>query len=261
MVRPPVLDPVHPNAGLEARYRRKLAKLTADMHASVTYWTAAAYKANTPALALDASPAATLRELMRRLTRRWTRNFDRLAQEMAEHFATEVQDRTDGAMQAAMKRAGWTVKFRPTRAQNDVYQAVVGENVGLIKSIPQKHLAAVEGAVMRSVAQGRDLSDLSKELEGAYGVTKRRAAFIARDQNNKATAVFTRVRQDELGITEAIWMHSHGGKEPRPSHLANDGNRYNVKEGWFDPDEGKHIRPGELINCRCVSRSVIPGFG
>jgi uncharacterized protein with gpF-like domain len=265
MARPrvtkPTIDPVHPNAGLAAAYQRKLDRLVADMHASVEYWTLAKYKANTPeVLAQDASPAATLRTLMRRLARRWQRNFDKLAQEMAEHFAKDVQDRTDGALKAAMHKAGWTVQFKPTRAQNDVFQAVVAENVGLIKTIPQQHLAAVEGDVMRSVAAGRDLAQLSDALQARYGVTKRRAAFIARDQNNKATAVFTRVRQQELGITKAIWVHSHGGKEPRPSHLANDGQEYDVTTGWWDPDEKKHIRPGELINCRCVSKSVIPGF-
>ncbi|WP_257785984.1 hypothetical protein [Burkholderia ubonensis] len=41
-------------------------------------------------------------------------------------------------------------------------------------------------------------------------MTKRRAAFIAHNQNSKATATITRVRQEGLGITEAIWLHSHG---------------------------------------------------
>jgi uncharacterized protein with gpF-like domain len=71
-----------------------------------------------------------------------------------------------------------------------------------------------------------------------------------------------RARQEELGITEAVWLHSHAGKKPRPTHLANHGKRYNVAEGWFDPDPKvrKHIWPGELINCRCVSKSVVKGF-
>ena len=72
----------------------------------------------------------------------------------------------------------------------------------------------------------------------------------------------TRARQVEVGITEAIWMHSHAGKEPRPTHVANDGKRYKVAEGWFDPDPRvrRHIVPGELINCRCTTRSIVP-FG
>lgn len=141
----------------------------------------------------------------------------------------------------------------------DALEATVAENVSLIKSIGSQYLTAIEGHVMRSVTTGRDLAPLARRLELQYGVTRRRAALIARDQNNKATAVITRERQNELGI-KAIWLHSAGGKEPRPTHVANSGKVYDPKEGWFDPDVGEHIWPGTLINCRCVSKSVIPGL-
>lgn len=115
---------------------------------------------------------------------------------------------------------------------------------------------------MRGVQTGRDLAQITTDLQEQHGVTRRRAAFIARDQSNKATASLTRARQIEAGLTEAIWVHSGGGKEPRPSHLkaGRDKARYDIREGWYDPHEGKHILPGELINCRCVSRAVVKGF-
>jgi SPP1 gp7 family putative phage head morphogenesis protein len=112
---------------------------------------------------------------------------------------------------------------------------------------------------MRSVQSGRDLQQLARDLQREFGVTKRRAALIARDQNNKATAVFTRTRQLELGMTRAVWMHSHGGKEPRKTHLKMDGRGYDTRRGMWDPAESKYIFPGELINCRCVSKTIVPG--
>ena len=93
----------------------------------------------------------------------------------------------------------------------DALEATVAENVALIKSIGSQYLTAIEGHVMRSITVGRDLAPLARRLEFQYGVTRRRAALIARDQNNKATAVITRERQNELGI-KAIWLHSAGGK-------------------------------------------------
>ena len=98
-----------------------------------------------------------------------------------------------------------------------------------------------------------------KDLTQGLGVTKRRAAFIALDQNNKATATFHRVRQIELGL-KATWLHSAGGKVPRPSHKANTGKEYDPAKGWFDPDEKVWCWPGILPRCRCVSRSVVPGL-
>lgn len=67
-----------------------------------------------------------------------------------------------------------------------------------------------------------------------------------------------RVRQEGLGITEAIWMHSHGGKHPRPSHVAADGKRYTISEGMYL--DGVWAWQRREPKCRCVSRSVIPGL-
>lgn len=253
-----LLAPVHANRGIEADYRRRLDKAIAEMSASVTYWTKAAYRANEPEMASDESPAMALRKAMRKLARRWQRHFDTLAPELAEYFARAASQRSDKALQATLRKRGFTVRFKATAAQNDAYQAVIGENIALIKSIPGEYMLGVEGAVMRSVQAGRDLGPLAKALEERHGVTRRRAALIARDQNNKATATMVRVRQRELGITRAVWIHSAGGKEPRPEHVAFSGKTYDTEKGAFL--EGKWTWPGVEINCRCVSRSVIPGL-
>lgn len=254
-----LLRAVHPNVGIEMAYRRALLRLIDEMHDSVAYWIEAKYK-NKPHIAADATPASVLRIALNKLTRRWQKKFNDAAKELAAYFAQDVSLRTDAALKAILKRAGITVKFTMTPAQRDVFRATVQANVGLIKSIPQQYLKSVEGSVMRSVQTGRDLSQLSKDLQKQYGVTKRRAAFIARDQNNKATSALQRARQTELGITEAIWVHSHAGKEPRPSHVKMDGKKYDVSKGMWDKDEKEYVFPGQLINCRCVSKSVIPGF-
>jgi SPP1 gp7 family putative phage head morphogenesis protein len=143
-----------------------------------------------------------------------------------------------------------------------VVDATVAENVSLIRSIPEKYLGDVQTSVMQSVKAGRDLATLSKDLRKNYGVSYRRAALIARDQNNKATSALMRVRQVDLGLEKGVWLHSHAGKEPRPTHLANHGKKFDLKEGWFDPDPRvrKRILPGELINCRCVWKPVVPGL-
>lgn len=272
MCKDKVLRPVYPNAGLEAEYRRKLRALVDEMAKSVSYWVLAQYRSNEPEiaqldpadglLAQDASPTAELADTLRELSSRWQSRFDEAAKELAAYFSKAAADRSDRQLRAILRKGGFSVKFRMTRSMNDVLRATIGEQVGLIRSIPQKYLTDVQGAVMRSVQTGRDLGSLSKELQKSYGVTRRRAGFIARDQNNKSSAAFNRVRQIELGITEAEWRHSGAGKHPRPTHVkaGRDRARYKVSEGWFDPEAQKYILPGELPNCRCVSRSVIPGI-
>lgn len=256
------LQPVQPSIGLEVIFREKLQRLVEKMHKSVMFWIVAAYRAEEPVIAQDELPARRLRRSISRVAKRWQDSFDEAAPELADYFSREINDRSDAALKRILKKGGFSVKFKMTRAQRDIMQASINQQIQLIKSIPNNYLAEVEGKVMRAVQTGRDLGELSKDLERSYGVTKRRAALIARDQNNKATAAMTRARQVELGITEAIWVHSGGGKRPRPTHVkaGKDKVRYDTKKGWYDPHEKKFIFPGELINCRCVSRAVIPGF-
>jgi uncharacterized protein with gpF-like domain len=272
---------VHPSAAIECAYRRALDMLIAQMHNSVLYWLTAGYRANPPIIAQDDTPAQALRKIMAAMAKRWQRRFDELSFEMAGYFAENVHKRVDGALVAMLAKHGFAIKFRMSRTMHEALAATVGENVALIRSIPQKFFTDIEVEVMRSAAAGRDLKtltdflgpkvDLSRIRMGqrpgesgrSYLVrTWRRAGLIARDQNNKATATMIRTRQADLGITQAIWVHSGGGHEPRPDHVAwgREKKRYDVSKGMWSDVERKWIYPGELINCRCVSRSIIPGL-
>lgn len=258
--KPIRLTPVRPNLGLQIAYQRKIDAMLAAMQRDTERTVRAQWRRNTPELAEDISPAAALRAMMGRLARKWTARFADLAETVGRKFGHDAVGLTDRAFAAALRKAGFTVKFQMTAAANDVMQATIGEQVSLIKSIPAEYLTDVQGSVMRSVQMGGDLGSLTAEIEQKYGIAHRRAALIARDQNNKATASITRVRQQELGITQAIWLHSGGGKVPRPTHVANNGKPYIIADGWLDPAVGKRIWPGELISCRCVSKAIIPGL-
>jgi SPP1 gp7 family putative phage head morphogenesis protein len=253
---------IRPNAGLEATYRRSMTRLVDEMDKSVRYWVTACYRKNEPevALAMDELPAQALLKAVRSLAKRWQKRFEAAAPKLAEWFAESSQTRSDAVLRKILRDGGFSVRWKMTKAMRDAMQATIGEQVGLIKSIPSQYFTQVEGMVMRSVAAGRDLAPLSRDLQKQYGVTKRRAALIARDQNNKATATLTRVRQIEANIPQATWLHSGGGREPRPTHVANSGKVYDVAKGWFDPAIKKWIWPGTEINCRCVSRPVVKGF-
>ena len=253
-----VLRPVLPNAGIKAAYRKRLMALIDDMQASVVYWLRAKYKQNTPLIAQDSIPANELQYEMDRLGTQWLDKFDDGAQKLAEWFAQKTKNYTDGSLKAILQEAGIAVQWKMTDTMRDAYQAVIHEQVGLIRSIPRDYLMEVQGLVMRSVQVGRDASYLTDELTKRYGITQRRAELISRDQNNKATSVMNRARQLEIGITEAKWRHSHAGQHPRISHLEADGKIYNIAEGC--KIDGEYIWPGEKINCRCTAKPILPGW-
>ncbi len=256
--QPLVCAPVRPNKGVEAAYQRKLDTLIAQMNKSVLRSILATYREKPPAMAQDESSPAALRATIARLSSEWGKRFDDFAQSAARKFSKDAIGSADRAFMASLRDVGFTVRWRMTKAANEIMQATIAEQVGLIRSIPEQMLTQVQGSVMRSVTAGHDMATLAKELEHQFGVTKRRAATIARDQSSKATASITMARQLEAGITTARWLHSSGGKQPRVEHVKASGKTYEIAKGmWL---EDRWTWPGREVNCRCVSVALIPGI-
>lgn len=255
------LNPIHANIGIEVEYRRRIQALVEAMQKSILHWVGAKYRAEEDDIVMDASPSAVLQQVMKRLSAYWRKRFAEAAPELAQYFAQSASQRTTKSLQSILKKGGFAIEFKTTAEMNTVLQAIIHENVSLIKSIQSQHFTQIEGMVMRSVQKGGDYGGLSKQLQHQFGVSKRRAALISRDQNSKATAVIHKTRQKELNIKKAVWRHSHGAKTPRPEHLHKfDGEEYDVEKGmWSDVDQ-EWVWPGTPINCSCVSISIIPGL-
>lgn len=263
MVEPvKTLRPVRANQGLRFRYQRQMLALIDSMSDSIKYWLTAQYRDAPPLLAQDASPSKEMLKRFKELAKRWSKRFEEASPKIAEAYLKGAFKATDSAMRMALKDAGFAVKFQMTPAMRDAFNASLAENVGLIKSIPTEYLQQVEGVVARAYASGRDLQAMVTQIRKLYPKAANRAVLIARDQSNKANAVVSRARQLELGIQEAEWLHSSGGKTPRPEHVkaGRERRRYNIAKGCPIPNEKgvvEYIMPGELINCRCVSRPVL----
>jgi uncharacterized protein with gpF-like domain len=259
---------IHPNLGVQAWYDAQLRKQIDAMERDLRSTVLEAYGANEFQIMYvgDAkSPSLFIRKALDKWGLKWTNKLNEMSEDMAERFATRAIGATQAQMKAAFREANWTVTFQASPAALRVFQTTVARNVGLIKTIAPQYLKDVEAKVWNAVTSGSDLHTLSKDLKASYGITTRRAALIARDQNSKANADLIKARDLELGLTRAVWQHSHAGKEPRPTHKANDGRAYNIKTGWYDPDangpgKGAYIQPGQLINCRCSGRAIIPAF-
>lgn len=260
--KPKTARAVFPNAGVEAWYRTELQRLVREMSQDMLDRVRRAWR--DAGLAQDAksrpTPAILLGRALEKWGGLWTHRLDEASTKIARNFANKTTRATDAAVMDQLRNAGFTVRFKPTKAARAAFDAVVAENVGLIRSIPQRYLGDVQNAIWQSVMQGSDLATLSNTIHEKYGIAHRRAALIARDQNHKAKAAMERARRKEVGVTKAIWQHSHAGKDPRPTHVAMDGKEYDIEQGMWDSAVQKYIWPGTEINCRCTDRPVIPGF-
>jgi SPP1 gp7 family putative phage head morphogenesis protein len=233
-----------------------------SVHRSVLWFVSAEFKKHPPALARDASPFDYLRRLIRKLRDRWLTAIDETAPKLAEYFAQACAKRVDADLKKILRDGGWTVNFQMTKAMQDVRAASIAENVALIKSIPSQYFDQVEQVISRAYANGYDLKRATDELQARFKVSRKRAKFIARDQSSKLNAQLSRARYQEAGITHALWKHSMAGKEPRRTHIEMDGEPFELAKGMYDPDPKVKawVHPGELINCRCIARPLVP-FG
>lgn len=254
---------IWPNSGVERWYRDQLQCVTERMGQSMLLHIRVAWREADPThgMAHDAvNGSLFIKRAMSKYGKQWTLRLNRLSVDLSRRFANKAYRATEVQMRASFRDAGMTVKFKPTEASKAAYQATVAENVALIKSIPQKFLTDVETQVWGAVMRGSTLGELTDIIRDKYGVALKRAALIATDQNAKAKAIIENTRRRELGIVEGVWLHSSAGVEPRPTHAAMNGKRYALSDGMYDSAEQEQIWPGQLINCRCSSKPVLPGF-
>jgi hypothetical protein len=266
-----VLGAVVPHAQTQATYRAALEKAVANMAASYEYWLQGKYKralaANQkagrlpdPERAADAAPgpsesAGDMFDELARLRDHWAKYFDTLAGKLAAQAAKAWYEDNTRSWAGKLKRAGFDIELKLSPAQKLILKAKVPENVALIQSIPQQYHKDVEGIVSRNFLKGRDLATMADEIKARGGVETRRAAFIALDQSNKATAQMNAARQSELGLTWATWIHSSAGKEPREKHVKAGREQwiFDTQTGIDFGDQFGQVLPGEAIRCRCHS--------
>lgn len=101
------------------------------------------WKMNTPKMTLeaeenlanDSSPAVELSDLLKRLKFYFGSYFRDLESKVAKKFTQRAKQSATVSLKQILKEEGFTVNFRLTRQMNDILQATIAENVGLIKSI------------------------------------------------------------------------------------------------------------------------------
>lgn len=130
-------------------------------------------------------------------------------------------------------------------------QAVLAENLSLIRSLSDQLRNGISGAVFRGLANRSPAREVAREIKNATGIARKRAELIAADQLQKLTGRLDQERQEQVGSTRFKWRHSEK-RFPRPEHLARDGKIYK-----WDSDVGRNDPPGRAIRCGCRAQAII----
>lgn len=212
--------------------------------------------------AMDASISSQARILLNALRRKWGRIFAREAPKIVERMVSGVDKAEQNQLKESLKQLSGGITLKTDAMPAALQQAVkasIAENVALIKSIESRYHTQIEGAVMRSLQPGgRGMADVRDFLEHYKGVTDRRKDIIAKDQVRKVQTSMNVERAKSAGIKKFRWLHSRGGSEPRPDHVAMSGNVYSYDDPpVIDRRTGERGFPGQAINCRCQMIPVL----
>lgn len=256
------------NASTEERYQHQLEQLVMQMAATTNREILALFKSDLAGghFGQDASISSQARILMNKLNKRFAALFQQKAKPYSEGMLSTVNQESDSNMTRSLGAISKGLTIPATKLAeplHNVMAASIAENVDLIKSIPQQYLSGVSQAVMRSITTGNGLQDLQPYLEKQNGITKRRAENIAKDQTRKAYNNINAVRMKSAGVKKFEWLHSGGGRDPRPLHIQDypiglNGGIFSFDDlPVIDEKTGERGLPGQAPNCKCRLVPVI----
>lgn len=214
--------------------------------------------------AMDASITSQARILINSLLNKWTPLFSRWAKRATDKMVKQVERNSAVTLGMSLKEVSEKVTLSRAGLMSpdiqEIMKASTEEAANLIKTLPQEYLADVQGAVMRSITNGKGMEDLVPFLNQKYKQNIRKARNVAQDQTRKAYNNLNAERVKKLGIKQFVWIHSGGGKEPRMLHKQLNGEVCNYDAPPYIGDMyGQKVYglPGLLPNCRCTQKPII----
>lgn len=192
---------------------------------------------------------------------KWSsQQFVTLSNQLASKFVRSAADVNQERFSDQMRSVGIDV-FSDSQAAQDYLAASAYDNSRLIQSIPDQYLTQVESIVMTNVRAGGRSSAITKQLSEQFGVTSRRAKFIARDQTAKINGDLTSKRQQNAGFEYFEWVDSDDERvRDRHEFIADKITAYGKGiYRWDNPplsSKGTPIIPGQDFQCRCIARPV-----
>lgn len=175
-----------------------------------------------------------------------------------EPAAQRVAKAADAAhLRAVRKQFAQAVGVQVLQAAPELAPVVrdfTKRNVELIKSLPAEVLPKLRKELAAALDSGARPPELAKLLQERYGVAKRKAEFIARDQVGKLYSSLTEERHKALGITRYKWRTSRDNRVRR-RHVKREGVVFEyAKPPNEDPTDGHAGRPPR---CRCNQEPLL----
>lgn len=137
------------------------------------------------------------------------------------------------------------------------------ENLKLyVSDFSKKEIEDLRQKMLTNVFQGARYEGMISTLQKSYGISHRKAKFLARQETGILMAKFKRSRYESAGVRKYVWKCVSGTKlhPVRPWHKTLDGKTFSFDDPPITTEPGTAQRrnnPGEDYNCRCFARPIV----
>lgn len=131
-----------------------------------------------------------------------------------------------------------------------------------VQDFSKDEIKSLRADMQKTIFAGNRYESAVKTIQKSYGVSERKAKFLARQETGLLMAKFKQVRYQDAGVEWYKWGCVSGTKDHpvRPWHRSLEGKKFR----WDDPpvttEPGTPTRrnnPGEDYNCRCFARPIV----
>lgn len=174
--------------------------------------------------------------------------------------------KTDKKVQKTLK--GITVSPTLTPAQVERVSKEYTQNMQLyIQDFVEKEIVELRKRITEHTLAGVRYESIIEEIRTSYGVSQRKAKFLARQETNLLSTKMKQVRYQDAGVNEYIWgcvKMPHQAKDA-PYLKGEVRHEHGILEGktfsWDNPpivnQKGERKNPGQDYGCRCFAKPVV----
>ncbi len=184
---------------------------------------------------------------------------DKRIEELVDQILGKVNKRNRDELYGKVEaRIGLSTKeLTATEGLSADINALTLETAQWVKKLRDDTLEMYTANSLRAMTQGLSLSEILEQFDGLVDKRKNHAKFTARNQIANFNSITTKLRAQNLGITQAIWVTSKD-ERVRQCHKVRDGKEFDLDKGLYSSCDGQHLLPGVDYQCRCDYRLIIP---
>jgi SPP1 gp7 family putative phage head morphogenesis protein len=189
------------------------------------------------------------------------KNYAKVLEPWAKRQSKKMLDRVSKTNRKAFRAKAKEVESQMRIIVSDfavgpAAEALLAEQVKLIKSIPIEAGERAHRLALEAVAEGKRAAEIAEELQRTTEVTESRALVIARTEIARSNTKLLEARAGAVGSRQYRW-HNSGDESVRDSHK---GKRLQgMIFSWDSPptlDDGMTGHPGTFPNCRCFPEPI-----